>query len=39
MYPYITEGDTGFSTLGCGDRRGVNALYNAGLTCDGVPLD
>jgi hypothetical protein len=39
MYPYITEGDTGFSTLGCGDRLGVNALYNAGLTCSGVPLD
>lgn len=39
MYPYITAGDTGFRTLGCGDRLGVNALYNAGLSCAGVPLD
>jgi hypothetical protein len=39
MYPFISPGDIGFRTLGCGDRLGVNALYGAGLTCAGVPLD
>ena len=39
MYPYITEGDIGFRTLGCGDRLGVNALYGTNLSCAGVPLD
>jgi hypothetical protein len=39
MYPYITDGDTGFRTLGCGDRLGVNALYGTNLSCTGVPLD
>ena len=39
MYPFITSGDTGFRTLGCGDRLGVNALYGTSLSCLGVPLD
>jgi hypothetical protein len=39
MYPFITPGDVGFPTLGCGDRLGVNALYGTSLTCAGVPLD
>jgi hypothetical protein len=39
MYPFITDGDVGFRTLGCGDRLGVNALYATSLTCAGVPLD
>jgi hypothetical protein len=39
MYPFITDGDIGFRTLGCGDRLGVNALYGTSLSCAGVPLD
>jgi hypothetical protein len=42
MYPFITEGDTGFRTLGCGDRLGVNTLYGTSLACIAgvtVPLD
>ena len=42
MYPFITEADTGFRTLGCGDRLGVNALYGTSLGCIAnvtVPLD
>jgi hypothetical protein len=39
MYPYITPGDIGFRTLGCGDRLGVNAIYGPSLDCSGVPLD
>jgi matrixin len=42
MYPFLTEGDTGFQTLGCGDRLGVNALYGTSLGCIAdvtVPLD
>jgi Matrixin len=39
MYPFISAGDTGFRTLGCGDRLGVNALYGTNLSCAGVPLD
>jgi hypothetical protein len=41
MYPYITAGDIGFRTLGCGDRLGVNALYGTTLACGlpYVPLD
>lgn len=39
MYPFITAGDIGFRTLGCGDRLGVNALYGTTLDCSSVPLD
>ncbi len=42
MYPYITEGDIGFRTLGCGDLLGVNALYRTSFVCIAnvtVPLD
>jgi hypothetical protein len=42
MYPYITEGDTGFRTLGCGELLGVNALYGTSTVCTAggtVPLD
>jgi hypothetical protein len=39
MYPYISEGDIGFRTLGCGDRLGVNAAYGTNLTCNSVPQD
>jgi hypothetical protein len=38
MYPFISQADTGFRTLGCGDRLGVNALYGAALDCNSVPL-
>jgi hypothetical protein len=37
MYPFITPGDEGFGTLGCGDRLGVNALYGTSLGC--APAD
>ena len=42
MYPFITEGDTGFRTLGCGELLGVNALYGTTSVCTAnvtVPLD
>ena len=42
MYPYLTEGDIGFRTLGCGELLGVNALYGRSLVCVAnvtVPLD
>ena len=39
MYPFITPGDLGFRTLGCGELLGVNALYGTSLTCNAVPND
>lgn len=42
MYPYIGDGDWGFSTLGCGDQLGVAKLYGSSFTCMAginVPLD
>ncbi len=39
MFPFLTPGDTGMQTLGCGERLGMNALYSAGLDCTGLPGD
>jgi Matrixin len=41
MFPFIAADDTGYRTLGCGDRLGVNALYGTTLTCTtaNVPED
>jgi hypothetical protein len=39
MYPFITPGDVGFQTLGCGELLGVNALYGTTLSCTNVPND
>jgi matrixin len=37
MYPYINTGETFKSTLGCGDRLGINALYG-GVDCVTPPV-
>ncbi len=42
MYPYITPGDFGFATLGCGDQLGTAKQYGTSFTCVAgltVPLD
>ena len=39
MYFGIGANDYGLATLGCGDRRGVNALYETTLTCTTLPGD
>ena len=39
MFLFIAEGDIGAQTLGCGDRRGVNAAYGTTLNCDVLPGD
>jgi hypothetical protein len=42
MYPYITPGDFGFATLGCGDQLGTARQYGTSFTCTAggtVPLD
>jgi len=39
MYPFISNGDIGFRTLGCGEILGVNGLYGTSVDCTGVPLD
>jgi hypothetical protein len=39
MYFATGANDFGHATLGCGDRLGINALYNAGLNCNTLPGD
>jgi Matrixin len=43
MYPYISESDYGFATLGCGDDLGAQTQYgNSGFVCTAngtVPVD
>jgi hypothetical protein len=39
MYFAIGANDYGLATLGCGDRRGVNALYETTLDCTNLPGD
>ena len=39
MYFAIGPNDYGLATLGCGDRLGVNALYQTSLNCNTLPGD
>ena len=41
MFPFITPGDFGFATLGCGDQLGTAKQYGTSFACSTstVPLD
>jgi hypothetical protein len=39
MYPYLTAGDLGFRTLGCGGLRGKSYLYGTSSDCSAVVND